>query len=63
MSQEELSFAAGRHRTYVSLLERGRNSPSLDTLWSLAQALGISPTEMVKQVERRLQNRKRSERS
>jgi transcriptional regulator with XRE-family HTH domain len=60
MSQEGLSFAAGRHRTYVSLLERGRNSPSLDTLWALAQALGVSPTELVKQVERQLQGRKRS---
>jgi transcriptional regulator with XRE-family HTH domain len=59
MSQEALSFAAGRHRTYVSLLERGRNSPSLDTIWSLAQALGVTPTEIVKQVERRLQGRKR----
>jgi transcriptional regulator with XRE-family HTH domain len=60
MSQETLSFAAGRHRTYVSLLERGRNSPSLDTLWALAQALGVSPTDLVKRIERRLQNRRRS---
>jgi transcriptional regulator with XRE-family HTH domain len=60
LSQEDLSFAAGRHRTYVSLLERGRNSPSLDTLWLLAQALEISPTEIVKRVEREVQGRKRS---
>lgn len=48
MSQEELSFACGRHRTYVSLIERGRNSPSIQTLWMLAEALDVEPDEMVR---------------
>lgn len=56
MSQEELSFACGRHRTYVSLLERGRNSPSLNTLWMLAEALEVPPTELVRRIERRLRS-------
>jgi transcriptional regulator with XRE-family HTH domain len=60
MSQEALSFAAGRHRTYVSLLERGRNSPSLDTLWLLSQALDIAPTELIRRVEKALQRRPRA---
>ncbi len=54
LSQEALSFACGRHRTYVSLLERGRNSPSLDTLWTIAEALGVMPSEIVDRVEHRL---------
>jgi transcriptional regulator with XRE-family HTH domain len=29
ISQERLSFDAGIHRTYVSLIERGRKSPTL----------------------------------
>jgi transcriptional regulator with XRE-family HTH domain len=54
LSQEALSFACGRHRTYVSLLERGKNSPSLKTLWMLAGALEVRPSELVRRVERRL---------
>ena len=48
MSQEELSFACGRHRTYISLIERGKNSPSMRTLWMLAEALGVRPDELVR---------------
>jgi transcriptional regulator with XRE-family HTH domain len=51
LSQEALSHACDRHRTYVSLLERGRSSPSLDTVWRLAAALSVSPTEIVRRVE------------
>lgn len=54
LSQEELSFAAGRHRTYVSLLERGKNSPSLNTLWLLADALAVRPSEIVARIEKRI---------
>lgn len=54
LSQEAVSFACGRHRTYVSLLERGRSSPSLDTLWAIAQALSVDPSELLRGVERRL---------
>jgi transcriptional regulator with XRE-family HTH domain len=46
-----LSFAAERHRTYVSLLERGRNSPSMRTLWLMADALGVKPSEILRRVE------------
>jgi transcriptional regulator with XRE-family HTH domain len=34
LSQEELGFESGCHRTYISLLERGRKSPSLNTTWT-----------------------------
>lgn len=54
LSQEELSFRCGRHRTYVSLIERGRNAPSITTLWLLAEALGVRPGEIIASVERRL---------
>ena len=52
LSQEALSLACGRHRTYVSLLERGHNSPSLTTVWMLAGALDVAPSELVRRVER-----------
>ena len=52
LSQEELSFRCRRHRTYISLIERGRNAPSITTLWLLAHALGLAPSELVGEVER-----------
>lgn len=53
LSQEDLSFATGRHRTYVSLIERGRSSPTIRTLWLLAEALEVRPSEIIKRIERR----------
>lgn len=52
LSQEELGFESGYHRTYISQLERGRKSPSLRTIFQLASALKTSPSEMVLRVER-----------
>lgn len=50
LSQEELGFKSGYHRTYISLLERGRKSPSLQTIFDLSVALNIDPVELIKQV-------------
>ncbi|HVX20669.1 MAG TPA: helix-turn-helix transcriptional regulator [Acidimicrobiales bacterium] len=52
LSQEALSHACGRHRTYVSLIERGRNQPTITTLWKLAEALGVQPSVMIEHVEK-----------
>jgi transcriptional regulator with XRE-family HTH domain len=58
LSQEALSFACQRHRTYVSLVERGKNSPSLRTVWLMAEALEVHPSELIRRAERRLEDRK-----
>ncbi len=52
LSQEALAHACHRHRTYISLLELGKHSPSLDTLFMLADALSVRPSELVRSVER-----------
>jgi transcriptional regulator with XRE-family HTH domain len=39
LTQEGLAFASGVHPTYVSQLERGLKSPSLDVIATLAAAL------------------------
>ncbi len=52
LSQEELGFESGYHRTYISQLERGHKSPSLRTIFQLAAALKTPPSEMVLCVER-----------
>ena len=51
LSQEELGFESGYHRTYISLLERGLKNPSLKTIVQIAKALGISPSELIQRLE------------
>ncbi len=54
LSQEELGLESNYHRTYISLLERGRKSPSLNTIFQLAAALGISASEILRRTEARV---------
>ena|ERR1700730_6327165 len=42
ISQEELAYRAGLHRTYVSDVERGARNPSLESVEKLANALELS---------------------
>ena len=53
ISQEELGFRAGLHRTYVSQLERGLKSPTLGVILKLAHTLGLSATKLISAVERK----------
>lgn len=54
LSQEEFGFECELHRTYISLLERGKRIPSLTTIIQLATVLNVSPSEIVRRVESRL---------
>jgi transcriptional regulator with XRE-family HTH domain len=54
LSQEQLGFESGYHRTYISFLERGKKSPSLSTIMDLADSLRVHASEMIRRVERRL---------
>jgi transcriptional regulator with XRE-family HTH domain len=47
ISQEELAARADVDRTYVSLLERGRRQPTLDSLFRLAKGLDVTAATMV----------------
>lgn len=42
ISQEELASRAGMHCTYLSDLERGQQTPTLDMLNRVARALGVT---------------------
>jgi len=42
ISQEELAFIAGVHRTYIGMIERGEQNVTLLTIRRIADALGIS---------------------
>lgn len=53
MSQETLALESCLERNYISLLELGRNSASVKTIFKLAPALGISVAEFMSMVESR----------
>jgi CheY-like chemotaxis protein len=46
ISQEELAYRAGLHRTYVSDLERGARNPSIESIEKLAGALQVSVSKL-----------------
>lgn len=60
LSQEQLGFESGCHRTYVSMLERGKKSPSLNMIFRVATALKIKPSEIIRRVETRADRESRS---
>lgn len=51
-SQEELAFEVGRHRTYVSGIERGVRNPTITVVEEFASALEVSAGELVGPVGR-----------
>ncbi len=54
ISQEEVGFESGYHRTYISMLERGKMNPSLRTILSLASVLDVPAAEIMRRVESQL---------
>ena len=52
LSQEVLSGLADLDRTHYSKIERGLRSPTLDTLFKIAHALGIPPHELIIAIEK-----------
>lgn len=59
ISQEELAFEAKLDRTYISHLENGHKSPTVDTLFQICPVLGIAVSELISNVEHRMQSRRR----
>ena len=50
-TQEALAFDSGLDLTYISLLELGGRSPTLDTIMALCQALDVSLTFVSSRIE------------
>ena len=53
LSQEELAFESDLNRQFISLLELGQRSPSLQTVYKIADGLGISGSELLASMETR----------
>jgi transcriptional regulator with XRE-family HTH domain len=41
LSQEEVGYRSGLHRTEIGVLERGERMPRIDTMLKLGAALGV----------------------
>jgi transcriptional regulator with XRE-family HTH domain len=51
LSQEEAALACGIDRGYFGQLERSLKSPTLNTVWRLANGLNVKPSELLIRVE------------
>lgn len=55
-TQEALALDSGLDRTYISLLELGSRSPTLDTIYTLARALQVPVLSMFAMIEQILED-------
>ena len=60
ISQEQLAFDSDLDRTYVSLIERGSQSPTIRSVVKLANVLGVRPSEIVLKMENYLRKREKT---
>ena len=51
LTQETASGLAGISRSHLVMLESGRKTVRLDTLWRIADALGVRPSEIIRMAE------------
>lgn len=48
MSQEQVAERANLSQQYISGIENGKRNPTVETLYAIAQAFGVSHVELVK---------------
>lgn len=51
LSQEELADLSGLHLTAVGRIERAEREPGVRTVYKLARALGLSPSELFEDIK------------
>lgn len=51
ISQEELGFKSGLHRTYIGSLERGERNISIENIKKISKALKIPAFELMKKAD------------
>ena len=56
LSQEVVSGMAGIARTHLTMIENGSKQANLETVWKIALALDMQPSELIRQVEEEIQS-------
>ena len=56
ISQDVLSGFAGIARTHLTMIENGTKQANFETLWKIALALDIRPSELVAMIEEEIEN-------
>lgn len=51
LSQDVLSGLAGIARTHLSMIENGSKQANFETIWRIALALDMRPSELVRKIE------------
>lgn len=54
LSQEVLSGLAGIARTHLTMIENGTKQANFETLWRIALALDMRPSELVAAIEKQM---------
>lgn len=52
LSQDVLSGLAGIARTHLTMIENGSKQPNFETIWKIALALDLRPSELVSLIEK-----------
>lgn len=58
LTQEVLSGLSDMGRTHLSAIERGERKPTLETIWRMAAALDMRPSQLVARIEERVTEQK-----
>lgn len=58
MTQDLLSGLAGIARTHLTMIENGSKQANFETLWRIALALDMKPSELVAEIEAEASARK-----
>lgn len=56
LTQEQMSGCAGIARSHLVALENGEKTARLDTVWRIADALHINPSDLIREVEAEIKN-------
>lgn len=56
LSQDVLSGLAGIARSHLSMIENGSKQANFETIWRIALALNMRPSELVKRMEQKLES-------
>ncbi len=51
LSQEVLSGLAGMARSHIAMIESGDKQANFESIWRIANALGLKPSELVELIE------------